>query len=275
MKIKNIIGVVSLVVTALMLSVTSCRTIEKSATSKSAEITEEEILFSKIVEQQPKYETATIKCSVALDKISSKAQIKMINGEYIQISLQPLLGIEMFRIMITPDSLYVIDKINSLSAQESIAAIKNKLPQGCGIKELQKLILGQPFVVGDTLTVDKYSEFMWTTNGKNGYLMRSNIGESASVTFSCDMQGVLQNTVVSYKVTDLLNCEYLKRSADASGNFQPTEVSIKSNIPQLGSPISVKLTGISTEWNKKVVKETQVSSRYKRVSLEDIIGKYI
>lgn len=275
MKIKNIIGLVSLVVIAFMLSVTSCRTIDKSTTSKSLEITQEEILFSKIVEQQPQYATATIKCSVALDKISSKAQIKMINGEYIQISLQPLLGIEMFRIMMTPDSLYVIDKINSLSARESIASIKNKLPQGCGIKELQKLILGHFFVVGDTLTVDKYSEFKWSANGKNGYLMSSNVGESASVTFCCDMQGVLQNTVVNYKTIDVLNCEYIKRSADASGNLQPTEVSIKSNIPQLGSPISIKLTGMATEWNKKVVKDTQVSSRYKRVSLEEIIGKYI
>ena len=32
---------------------------------------------------------------------------------------------------------------------------------------------------------------------------------------------------------------------------------------------------MSIEWDKKVVKDTQVSSRYKKVSLQEIIGKYI
>ena len=76
-----------------MVSVTSCRTIETGTTTTPSRITTEEVIFSKIVEQQPQYSTATIKCSVALEKLSSKAQIKIINGEYRQISLQPLLGI--------------------------------------------------------------------------------------------------------------------------------------------------------------------------------------
>ena len=239
------------------------------------EIKKEEALFTKIVEQQPKYSTATIKCSVALDKISSKAQIKMINGEYIQISLQPLLGIEMFRVMITTDSLYVIDKINSLVARESITEVKNKLPQGCGIKELQKMILGVPFVVGDTLSVDKYSAFTLSNQGIDAVVMSSNVGEEATVSFRCDLQGVLQNTQIQYKAMAVLDCEYKKHVVGTSGVLQPSEISIKSNIPQLGMPISLNLTNMAIEWNKKVVKDTQVSARYKKVSLQEIIGKYI
>ena len=244
MRIKTIFGVIVQIAIVLMVFVTSCNTIEKNTTSKTSKITKEEVVFNKIVEQQPKYSTATIKCSVAIDKISSKAQIKMINGEYIQISLQPLLGIEMFRIMITPDSLYVIDKINSLSARESIAEIKNKLPQGCGIKELQKMVLGIPFVVGDTLTADKYRNFLWSVSEEDGYVMSSNVGESASISFTCSSQGVLQNTSIHYKATDVINCEYMKHNTDALGNMQPTEVNLKSNIPQLGYPVSIRLTNI-------------------------------
>ena len=275
MKINSISKPLYVIGLILIVSITSCRTTEKGLLSDSQKTTEEEAVFSKIVEQQPQYSTATIKCSVALDKISSKAQIKMIKGEYIQISLQPLLGIEMFRIMITPDSLYVIDKINSLSARESIASIWNKLPQGCGINELQKIILGIPFVVADTLTSDKYSKFSWNSIGGEEYVLSTNVGESAAISFRCDAEGVLQNTSINYKAIDVLDCEYLKRSFDSYGTMQPTSVNIKSNIPQLGAPISIKMTNISTDWDKKVVKETQVSARYKIVSLKEIIEKYI
>ena len=275
MKQNTIFKTVYILMLILVVSITSCRTTEKGTSSSMSKTTKEEILFSKIVEQQPKYSTATIKCSVAIDKISSKAQIKMINGEYIQISLQPLLGIEMFRVMITTDSLYVIDKINSLVARESITEVKNKLPQGCGIKELQKMILGVPFVVGDTLSVDKYSNFTMGNQGTDAMVMSSNVGDVATVSFKCDLQGVLQNTQILYKAMEVLDCEYKKRIVGASGVSQPSELSIKSNIPQLGMPISLNLTNMSIEWDKKVVKDTQVSSRYKKVSLQEIIGKYI
>lgn len=258
-----------------MVSVTSCRTIETGTTTTPSRITTEEVIFSKIVEQQPQYSTATIKCSVALEKLSSKAQIKIINGEYIQISLQPLLGIEMFRVMMTPDSLYVIDKINSLVARESIKGIQKRLPEGCGIAELQKMILGIPFVVGDTLTLDKYSKFTWSGDGENNVEMSSRVGNSAIVSFKCNKQGVLQNTSIQYKSTGVLDCAYTRPATYSETNSQPSAISLNSNIPQLGFPLSVKLTNITTEWNKKVVKDTQVSSRYKSVSLQELIGKYI
>ena len=275
MKTKATLRIVSVAIIIIMVLVNSCRTIDKNTTTKEIEIKKEEALFTKIVEQQPKYSTATIKCSVALDKISSKAQIKMINGEYIQISLQPLLGIEMFRIMMTTDSLYVVDKINSLAAKESMAEIKNKLPQGCGIKELQKMILGIPFVVGDTLTTDKSSKFKFSYTQDNGVVMRSNLGDVAAISFNCDLQGVLHNTAIIYKEKEVMGCEYKKHTTVASGKIQPTELSITSNIPQIGTPVSIKLASMTTEWDKKVVKDTNISARYKTVSLQDIIGKYI
>ena len=100
--------------------VSSCRTTDEISIPKQETKKSELLIFEKIIEQQPQFSTATTKCNVAIDKLSSKAQIKMINGEYIQISLTPLLGIEVFRITMTQDSIYVIDKINSQVAEQHL-----------------------------------------------------------------------------------------------------------------------------------------------------------
>ena len=163
----------------------------------------------------------------------------------------------------------------NLVYRESIKEIQKHLPQGCGITELQKMILGTPFVVGDTLTLDKYSKFSWSSNGENNVVMSSNLGNSSMVSFKCNNQGVLLNTSIQYKSTDVLDCVYTRTATDAETSSQPTAINLNSNIPQLGFPLSVKLTNITTEWNKKVVKDTQVSSRYKSVSLQELIGKYL
>ncbi|MBR5531928.1 MAG: DUF4292 domain-containing protein [Bacteroidales bacterium] len=260
---------------ALIAVLTSCRTVDKASLKNIDEVKIENPVFTKIVEQQPKFSTATIKCSVALGDLSSKAQIKMINGEYIQISLQPLLGIEVFKVMITSDSLYVVDKINSMAAQESIGGIMNKLPKGSGIKEVQKILLGVPFVVGDTLTADKYPFFTWSKNDKEQIVMKSDIEGNSSISFKYDNEPVLQNTTLNYNNKTIAECEYMQHKADALGVKYPTVVNLQADIPQIGAPISVALTNITTDWNKKVIKDTNISKRYKRVSLQEIIGKYI
>lgn len=260
---------------ALIAVLTSCRTVDKASLKNRDEVKIENPVFTKIVEQQPKFSTATIKCSVALGDLRSKAQIKMINGEYIQISLQPLLGIEVFKVMITSDSLYVVDKINSMAAQESIGGIMNKLPKGSGIKEVQKILLGVPFVVGDTLTADKYPFFTWSKNDKEQIVMKSDIEGNSSISFKYDNEPVLQNTTLNYNNKTIAECEYMQHKADALGVKYPTVVNLQADIPQIGAPISVALTNITTDWNKKVIKDTNISKRYKRVSLQEIIGKYI
>lgn len=254
--------------------ITSCTTIEKTATIEKKEETKETSLFSKIVEQQPEFSTVTTKCTIVIDKLSSKAQIKMINGEYIQISVQPMLGIEMLRIMLTQDSLIVIDKIGSMVARESISSIKNKLPQGVGIKELQKMILGIPFIAGDTLTTKKIKNLKFSST-EDGVVMRDEVTKTSSVSFAYDNKSLLKNTTIEYNGVPLIGCDYSQYKADATGVLRPTNVVVRPLDKKLGIPFNLTIKNIAPEWNKKVVVETNVSSRYKKVSLENLIKKYI
>ena len=253
--------------------VSSCRTTDEISIPEQEIKKSELLIFEKIIEQQPQFSTATTKCNVAIDKLSSKAQIKMINGEYIQISLTPLLGIEVFRITMTQDSIYVIDKINSQVAEEPLASVKKYLPQGVGIKELQKIILGVPFLVADTLTNNKYKKFEWNRTPET-VQMQSVLDKSASIMFSNNLEGVLQSTTIEYNAKPIVEFQYTSHKPDAQAKLRPSQIKVWSNIPQLGMSISATISGMSVEWNKRVVKDTKISSRYKRVSLSQLLGNY-
>lgn len=253
-----------------MVVITSCSTIDKVTISDSKVLKAESELFSKIVEQQPQFSTMTTKCTIGIDKLSSKAQIKMINGEYIQISLQPVLGIELFRIMMTQDSIIVVDKMNSMVARESFSAIKDKLPDGVGIGELQKMMLGVPFIVGETLTPKKYDSFKWS-NSAEDFTMQGSISKSTTISFVYDKQALLQSALIEYNEIPVVNCNYSQYKSDALGVLRPSTVDIQPVNEKLGIPFSVSINNLSPDWNKKVVADTKVSSRYKVVSLENLL----
>lgn len=258
------------IVAILMVVITSCSTIDKTVNPDRKMVKAESELFSKIVEQQPEFSTMTTKCTVAIDKLSSKAQIKMINGEYIQISLQPILGIELLRIMMTQDSIIVVDKMNSMVAREPLSALKNKLPNGVGIEELQKMMLGIPFIVGETLTTKKYNNFKWSESGEE-ITMQGSISKSTTISFVYDKQALLQSALIKYNEEPIVNCFYSQYKSDELGILRPSTVEVQPVNEKLGIPFSVSINNLSPQWNKKVVADTKVSSRYKAVSLETLL----
>lgn len=257
-----------------MVIVSSCKTTDTATTSKKSEKKQEVSEFANIVKQQPAFYTMTTKCNISIDKIKSKAQIKMINGEYLQISVQPLLGIEMLRLMMTKDTLYIVDKINSMVAVEPLNSLTDKLPKGVGLKELQKIFIGTQFLPGDTLTTANFDDFKWEYSSSETK-MTNQLNSSASISFINDKQGVLKSTTIEYNSQPVIVCEYSQNRVDAQGALRPSNLTIKPNLPvqQINLPITV--TGISPEWNKRVVIDTNVSSRYKRTSLIELLENYI
>ena len=259
----------------LAFTVTSCRTIDKGLVQPEVTIRSEATLFNKILEQQPEFSTVTTKCSVSVGSLSSKAQVKMINGEYIQISLQPLLGIEVARIMITKDSLFVVDKIGAMVAKEPLSSIEKYIPSTIGIKELQKVLLGTPFVAGDTLTQKSYDRFNWVRENETDVVMQTDIDSKIAVSFRHNNDGLLQQITIERNAIPMVECLYSQYKTDVKGDLRPSAIYMQLNSDIIGGIQSLSISNINPEWNKKVVIDTKVSSKYKVVSLRQLIEKYI
>ncbi|HLF34890.1 MAG TPA: DUF4292 domain-containing protein [Cyclobacteriaceae bacterium] len=74
--------------------------------------------------------------------INASAIIRIKNDSIIWISVTPSVGIEIFRAIITPDSVYIIDRLNREYKEFSIDSINNRLNFDLSYTMLESILLG-------------------------------------------------------------------------------------------------------------------------------------
>ena len=119
----------------LLFMITSCHTTRTAVrpAAQPAPATVAEYLREVRQQARPNYRTLTASLDVTInpktkDEMSSRARLKVIRGQRLQISITPLVGIEMFRIEVSRDSLKVIDRLGRRYLAEPIEKITKEIP---------------------------------------------------------------------------------------------------------------------------------------------------
>ena len=121
----------------LAMTLAGCRT-TRSAATKADKAVAEALSEAEYVQQvgrlsTPDYRTLTATLSIEInpdtkDEMSSRARLKIIRGRCLQISITPLVGIELFRLEVSRDSVKIIDRMGRRYAAEPIDEIKKQIP---------------------------------------------------------------------------------------------------------------------------------------------------
>lgn len=148
---------------ALLLLAGSCKT-RKAVKGESALPATHSAFFRKMQEDAFSFRTLTAKLNVDLTvpgkSMSSRVDLKMIKDEAFQLSVQPFLGIEVFRAEISVDSIKVIDRLNKRYVAESLSDLKGELPVDFNFYNLQALFTNQVFYPGEqSVTPGLYKRF--------------------------------------------------------------------------------------------------------------------
>lgn len=119
----------------LLFMITGCHTTRTAVrpAAQPAPATVAEYLREVRRQARPNYRTLTASLEVTInpktkDEMSSRARLKVIRGQRLQISITPLVGIEMFRIEVSRDSLKVIDRLGRRYLVEPIEKITKEIP---------------------------------------------------------------------------------------------------------------------------------------------------
>jgi len=140
----------------LLLFVFSCKQTERAKRS-SLEGKKTEYLLQQLSQNEFKFKTLSAKSSIELEekgkKTSFKANIRMRNDSAIWISITPLLGIEMARVLITKDTVKVINRLNKEYFIGDYGYINEKFNVELEFELLQSLMLGNaiPFEADEKL----------------------------------------------------------------------------------------------------------------------------
>ncbi|HBG58100.1 MAG TPA: hypothetical protein DDX07_08820 [Porphyromonadaceae bacterium] len=140
-------------------------------------------IFSDIITNEFQYNTFTAKLNMNLTtgtkSLSSKANIRIIKDNALQISIQPLFGVEMFRFYINPDTVMVVDRMNKRYVMESIATLKEIYPVGFDFYTMQSVFTNALFVSGkERPELPDYRKFNYIQTSDQCYYITSKDADS-------------------------------------------------------------------------------------------------
>lgn len=186
----------------LLLSLlTGCKSSQKTVeTVATSEVKTHEVFFDSMEEQSFKFHTMTARLSVELEKprhVSSRVDLKIVKDSTLLLSVQPFLGIEVFRVELSVDTIKVLDRLNKRYLSENYSELKGKTPVEFNFYNLQALFTNHLFIPGErTISKELYHRFKLNQEGTSAEIKLKDAMDFL-YTFMADGEEKLLSTYVN------------------------------------------------------------------------------
>lgn len=232
-------------------------------------------LFRDILTESFSYNTFSARLNMSLTSgtrsLSSRANIRIVKDSALQVSIQPLFGVEMFRIYIDPDTMVFLDRMNKRYVKESIASLKEHYPVGFDYYTLQSVFTNALFVSGkESVEPTDYRKFSYTrTPNRNYYLTTEDMESGIEYSFTVDGDDRITFThLMQPKEKYSLQWSY--------GNFAVLDQStfphkMNASIASANRKIHTELLFSDIVINEPIQLSMQVPNSYTETSISEII----
>lgn len=256
----------------LMASCSSTKMLKKSSAIEG--MSEKEYL-EHVISNAGGWDALTGKISLAIDlegkgatKVNGTLRIK--KGEVIQLSIAPFLGIEVARAEISPEGILVIDRMNKRYVNVSFRELKSLVRADLDFHTLQALFLNELFLPGNgDLTVRDVSAFR-VEQELDGVWLEVKRAKRFSCQFLTQApEALLKESRIGVSGTPyLLSWAYDDFRRLGQKSF-PAEMKLSLEGGKKPIKAAWTLSRLSTDTNWET--HTEVSKKYERVTLEDIL----
>lgn len=189
------------------------------------------------------------------DRYDVTANVRIVHDEAIWISVTALMGVEVARVLITPDSIKVINRLTSEYVSEPFAYLRHFTGSGLDFKVLEQLLMGGVIdeIMGDDLEV-------W--QGATGYTLQRQANDLQYVVrVGADYQNRYTSIAAPARGQHLE--AYYADYGIAAGNSFPNQLEISIATPQLTLQSAMKYSKVV--YNEKIELPFTVPSRYTEV----------
>ena len=246
-----------------------------AATASNAEILKsEEVFFSSVLDHTFRFNTlsARLKLDIQLPEknVSAKAHLKMIHNDRISLSIQPLVGVEMFRVELTKDSVKLLDRSNRCFMTESYEEMQGETKIAFNFYNLQSLFTNNIFLPGENILSEQhFRRFQITTHRRTAYLKTIDDAEWLYTFLADSNEKLLSATISDPDETSLLTWDYSNFKQVAKQRF-PYQMKVGLRSDNTTSRV-VKLAFSKPEVDMPVKTDFKIPSGYQRITFAQII----
>lgn len=194
--------ILSVSVLLAVLFLAGCKTTKTIGTVVAEGTKEQTEFFDSMMEQAFQYETFSARLNVELQvpgrEFSSRVDLKILKDSTLQLSVQPFLGIEVFRMEITLDSIKLVDRMNKRYVAENYALLKGQVPVDFNFYNLQALFTNHIFIPGEPgFTRKQYNRFKLNQGGS---VVEAIIKDASDISYTFKADG--EEKLLSTYITD-------------------------------------------------------------------------
>ena len=231
-----------------------------------------------VINMTPYYQAdwSSIKCggnariAAAGKSLKSSMHMRMHRGKAIYISLRPVMGIEAAKLVISDDSILLVDKLHKRYMHEKASLLTNGVP--VTVQNLQDIFLGRAFELGKgSLTATIKDDFAVEKDASGKVMLKPKAQyRGFDYCFVYDKS----NNIVSLDVHPSKgNGAYSVKYDDVRGTVAGKVAgSVKVSTSMGGKPMSLELDYKDMTWNEAFTIDSSVSSKYKRVEGNNIMN---
>lgn len=257
----------------------SCSSTKMLKTSHSIEGMTETEFVENVIVNAGGWEVLTAKMTLAVDlegkgatKVSGTLRIK--KGEVIQMSIAPFLGIEVARVEISPDGVLVIDRMNKRYVRVSFAEVKVLAHADLDFHTLQALFLNELFLPGKGDLGSRDASAFRVEQQADGVLLDVKRAKRFSYQFLTQApEALLKESLIGLNGTPYVLSWKYDAFRKLNQKLFPTDMKLafQGGKKPVKAAFSLSRLSVDADWEA----HTEVSSKYERVELEDILKMII
>ena len=279
MKNKSIILFAGLI--ALMAMATSCGTINKAkandntpagqTTTSVTTVDPANSIISTLGDWQTLQTGGNIKLNAG-SSFSSSVQVRMVRDEAIYISLRPVLGIEVGKLLITADSLYAVDKVHKRYIAEKVSILTSGIP--VTVSDVQDIFLGRPFIIGQGTFNEPLKSVVTVTRDGNTTTLTPNEhykGYGYAFTFDKATHITSLDIVPTGSTTATYQVKYSDVRSTSAGNIAH-DINVDATVDKKKMALLLEYKNI--DWNKDVKIDRGIPGGYQRMSAKDLFSLF-
>ena len=275
MKTHNLQKYTWCILLLLIIGVNSCKSTKRITQADSAlEDKTSSELFKDILFKGLEYKTFSSKLNMTISTgtktLSSKGSLRIVNNEAILLSVQPLFGIEMFRLYVEPEHIIILDRMNKRYVKESFEDIKGKNPVGFNFYTLQSLFTNNLFIPEkSSVSLKDYKTFRYS-EGENNYILAAR-DKKSNIDYTFSVNGNDQITLTELNMP--ANQYSLQWNYDQftlmNNLFFRYEMKIVASTQKRNLNTNISLSSISL--NESLSLDTSIPDSYTKVELKDVL----